>query len=369
MESNILTRSALGLGLCSLLAIACGGADDVSAFPAPGPAPTTEDVTPPPDLGDEVMDPPTQQSCAAATVEGKIAPVHLVIAQDISGSMCQLPTEPVDLLNTSCARPGTKWELTQAALNAFFKDPASANTFVSIIPWSGLGCGTFETPLAPVDVALPDTAGSLAAALGTVVPTSATPTSSAINGAVAYAKRLQASLKDGGRVVIAVATDGEPTACGDQSSALSAATLARLQGFGPYVIGVGSLIPKLDALAAAAGTNGSKAFLVQGNIAQELNKALTTIKQNAIKCEVALPKPQNGDTLDYQKVNVVTNDGKGDVTVPYSQDCSDTSGWRYLPDATKPERIELCAARCEGLKQSGQVSIKMVLGCATQKTK
>jgi hypothetical protein len=256
------------------------------------------------------------------------------------------------------------------ALNAFFTSPASANTFVSVIPWSGLACGTFGTPLNATEVALPDSGGKLATALKTVTPSSATPISSAIDGAVAYAKRLQASLTDGGKVVIALATDGEPTACGDHVGALASAGAALTKGFGPYVIGIGSEIPKLDALAVASGSNSGKAFLVQGpNMANELNATLTAIKENAIRCEVKVAKAPDGQTADYSKLNVVTGGGINEKTVPYSQDCSNKDGWRYTPDEKAPESVELCSARCDAIKKGATASIKMVLGCATQKTK
>jgi hypothetical protein len=356
------------LGPCVvLLAIACGGTD-ASSFPTPEAKTEAPPAPEPNGLGDTT--PTSQQACATGLVESAIAPVHLVISQDISGSMCQLPSEPVSLVGASCARPGTKWELTQTALNTFFTSAASANTFVSVIPWSGLSCGTFETPLNATEVALPDAAGKLRTALKTVAPSSATPTSSAIDGAVAYAKRLQASLTDGGKVVIALATDGEPTACGDYIGALASAGAARSSGFGPYIIGVGSEIPKLDALAAAAGTNSSKAFLVQGsNMASELNATLTTIKENAIRCEVKIPKAPDGQTADYAKLNVVTGDGMNEKTVPYSQDCSNADGWRYTPNASAPVNVELCSTRCDSIKKGAKASIKMVLGCATQMTK
>jgi hypothetical protein len=366
-------KLTLCIPVLALVAVACGSASEPSPFPAPSPPQESAEETealPPLAENANAGPSPEAESCAAATIEGKLAPVHLVIAQDISGSMCQLPTEPVGLVGADCNRPGTKWALTLEAMNAFFKDPASANTSVSIIAWSGLTCGTFETPLTPTDVALPDTSERLVNAMRALTPNSATPTSSAIDGAVAYAKRLQASLTDGGKVVVALATDGEPTACGDQPSALLAAARAKAASYGPYIVGVGSLIPKLDALAVASGSNNGKSFLVQGsNITQELNGVLRTIKQQSIQCAMKVPAAPKNQVLDYQKVNVVSNDGQGDVTVPYSQDCSNTGGWRYLPDASAPESIELCSARCDVIRAGGKASLKLVLGCATKQTR
>jgi von Willebrand factor type A domain len=363
-------KNITALVALSVLGIACGGSDDVSDF-VPEATPATNAAEEIPSLGENSnVGPSTSlESCATATVAGTIAPVHLVIAQDISGSMCQLPSESIDIIGANCSRPGTKWQLTLAALNAFFSDPASVNSHASVITWSGATCSPFETPLAPKDVALPDVAGSLSLALKASAPNGATPTSVAIDGAVKYAKKLQSTLTDGGKVVVALATDGSPTSCGGLPTALTSAASAKTQGFAPYVIGVGSLIPKLDSIASAAGTNGGKAFLVQANIAKELNDALKAIKQQSISCALKLPAAPAGQSLDFGRVNVVSNDGKGDVTVPYSQDCANASGWKYAPNASNPDSIELCKSRCDVLKAATKkAEFKVVLGCTTRVT-
>jgi von Willebrand factor type A domain len=377
------------VGACTTAVLACAS-DSAGGFASGTPtlaessggmkAGTDPSSGGPSSLGSpESQSPPSPNDfdkCASATVSGMPAPVHIVIAQDTSGSMCELTADVTAAKD--CTVPGSKWQQTIAALNGFFTSQASRDSFASIIPWTtnlAMFCANY-TALTPKDVALPDTNGTLTAALKKIKPDGGTPTANAIKAAHAYATQLKAGLTDGGHVVIALATDGLPTPeCGGftETGALKlaedAAAAASAAGLPVFVIGVGDAVGNLDGIAAAAKTNGNKAFLVTTDVATELNTALQKIKDQALGCELQMPKPPNGQTLDPKKVNLTFTPPKGAVqTLAYSQDCASSSGWQYFPNAARPTSVRLCGTACAAARASGQGAISIVLGCEVNVT-
>jgi hypothetical protein len=362
------SRSLAAFASLSFAAIACGnstvdandfGEDLVnsssSSSGSSGPGPLTPQ--PPAKAGEF-------ESCAAETLKGNVSPVHLVIALDVSGSMCELVEDPSI---RDCDANTSKWKQTKQAFSAFFSDPNSQDSYASIITWSGNSCSGFNQPRNPADVKLPDTAGALAASLNGLVPDGGTPTRAAIEGALSYAKSLQSSLTDGGKVVIALATDGEPTACNGISGAAQAATKAFDDGHPVYVIGVGSALTNLNTIAEGAKTNGGKAILVQNDVAANLNKALADIKGKSLGCGMQLPKPAGGKVINPKQINLTyTNKAGATTTLAHSQDCSNLEGWKYMPDASAPTSIELCKNACDTVKVDDKGTIGVVLGCETK---
>jgi hypothetical protein len=361
-----LTTSLLALSALSLCAVACSAEDVAAADFAEGSATNSGDSTKTPgDLGDKTPPPKPGEfeGCASSTLKGASTPVHMVIALDVSGSMC----EPVEGGGGSCGSPTSKWSQTKAAFGAFFADANSKDAFASVIPWAGNNCSGFNTPRGTADVRLPDTGGSLLSSLNTINPNGGTPTVAAINGALQYAQSLKSTLTDGGKVVIVLATDGQPTACGSVSQAASAAGAAFTAGFPVYVVGVGPSLNNLNEIAAGAQTNGGKAILVTKDVNTELNKALADIKGKSLGCGLQLPVATSGQSLDFSKVNLTFTDNGGVTkTMPKSQDCSNADGWKYVPNESAPTGIELCTAACGTVKVADKGSIGVVLGCATK---
>lgn len=309
-------------------------------------------------------------ACAADTLQGKTTPLHIVLSLDISGSMCE-PVEGGGSRN--CSSPVSKWQQTRTALKAFFASPDSKDSLASVMTWPRVGssCNINTAPLTPADVPLPDTGNTLDGALNNQTPNNGgTPTAQAINAAVAHAQALKASLTDNGDVVIIVATDGEPFACGsDLNDAAMAAGAAKTAGFAPYIIGVGSSLNNLNQIAASAGTNMGKAFLVSANVATSLNTALAEIKKKSLSCTLLIPKPVDGGSLDFKKVNLTFKNNSGqEQVIPYSQDCSNADGWKYTPDASSPTGIELCSGACTNTRTNDQGALSVVLGCETRVT-
>jgi hypothetical protein len=317
----------------------------------------------------EVPAPEEFKACASRTVTGNASPVHVIIALDTSGSMCQLVTEKSVDGGAQCFSANSKWNQTKLALASFFRDPASKNSAASLMPWASLfSCDVSATPLNPADVALPDTQGVLMQALGGVNPFGGTPTHQAINAAKTYATTLQSSVPAGEKIVIALVTDGMPSPeCGSSIQiAGAAAQAAGAAGFPVYVVGVGQAFTNLDGMAQAAGTNNGKAILVQNNVSTEFNAVLQNIKTKSIGCGLQLPKPEVGKEIDYTKVNLSRTANGTTETLRQSQDCSDPRGWKYLPNATAPTSIELCPALCKDVKANDTGTISVVLGCETK---
>jgi hypothetical protein len=303
-------------------------------------------------------------ACASETITGTTAPVHIILAIDISGSMC----DNVEGGNAGCMSNTSKWQQEKIALKAFFTSPDSKDSLVSIQVWpNNNSCGTSSNPIQPGEVALPDVQNRLGQALDNQNPNGGTPTAQAIDAALSYAKTLKASLTDNGNVVIVIATDGIPMGCNTNlNNAVTSASQAKNDGFAPYIIGVGNQLTSLDAIAAGAGTNGGKAILVQNNVSTAINDALKTIKKAGLGCKLQIPKPDGG-TLDFAKVNLTfTTDTGAKVSLAKSQDCSNPDGWKYVPNETAPTSIELCTNSCKTVEVNGKGSMGVELGCATR---
>jgi uncharacterized protein YegL len=364
MKTMKTLSTLLPLCVVSVLVVACTSEAEEPQFEAPtiagsssggpqgpcGPLGCDKGKT-----GDEL------QACATSTLDGKATPVNIIVALDVSGSMCEGVEDP----RRNCNAVGSKWQLTKKALSTFFKDPSQKDVSASIITWAGGSCNGFDRPLNPANVSLPDTNNSLVNAL-TMTPNGGTPTLAAIRGAQAYAQSLQQT-RPGEKVVIALATDGEPTDCGSVQQAATQAGSTKAAGIPVYVIGVGPSLDNLNAIAAGAGTNNNKAFLVQRNVEVEFAKAMQDIKGNALGCSLKMPEAPMGEKLDPSKVNITFKSNANTVeTVPYSQDCAIESGWKYLPNAASPESIELCARACDTVKGNDKGQLSVVLGCVTK---
>jgi hypothetical protein len=89
--------------------------------------------------------------------------------------------------------------------------------------------------------------------------------------------------------------------------------------------------------------------------------------QGSLGCNYDIPAAPAGMTLDYDKVNVIFDNGTTSTTLTYSANCSDTSGWYYeLADGGTPDKIVLCSAACATAHGAGSAaSVSVELGCDT----
>jgi Mg-chelatase subunit ChlD len=267
--------------------------------------------------------PAADAACATSNVATTMIPAYLVFVMDRSDSMKQYG----------------KWPACSAALETFFADPntvgiSSSLTFLPyVLPGAHADAATFScvasdytTPAVPM-TALPSDAFA--------------PVIEALEGALAYARTIQTA-HPGDKVLIVLATDGYPAGCakGGITYVADAASVASgTDGIPVYVIGVGpdtdanTGIGNLNEVAEAGGT-GSAFFLptgVDGGDAavttQAFLAAVRTIQQD-LACKYGIPAAPSGQTLDYDKVNVVLTVGDAATTLQYSGDGLDLRGRR-----------------------------------------
>lgn len=328
--------------------------------------------------------PQSDSSCAGEVFEGQSVPVDIHIVFDQSGSMCacldpgagQLCVEPCET---------TRLDAVRQAIETFMLDPNSAGIGVGLglfgqQPIGSTSCDAAEYGRPVVDIgALPDSATSVTAALDDLAPVGETPTGPALRGACEYARDYRITAPDH-QVVLLLLTDGRPEApstcqggagqcCPTLDDAVLAADECRNQiGIRTYVLGVGPLLDNLDQIAVAGGTE--RAYLVQGgDVGAEVLTALNRIRgAAAIPCELALPAPPLGETLDLDTVNLEYSGDSCQITpfsaVQSAQECGDEDGWYYdSPDA--PQRILLCPRSCERVSGPGG-NLLYSVGCDTR---
>lgn len=231
-----------------------------------------------------------------------------------------------------------------------------------------LDYGQPVVPIAP----LPGNKDALTQAISNLDPNGdATPTQPALEGTLIYitewAKQNPTHL-----VNVLFATDGEPNDC-TFNSISGAATAAATAFNNPpsvptFVLGLGDL-SDLNAIASSGGTG--QAYIADGStVAATLVDVFNEIRANGA-CQFQIPKPEEGQILDYDRVNVyytpLTATEK--VAVKYVGDingCDPVEGGWYYDDPTKvnPTKILLCPATCDGVKLSDE-GVEVLLGCKT----
>jgi Mg-chelatase subunit ChlD len=294
--------------------------------------------------------------CAATSAQASLIPLDMVILVDESGSMA-----------------GTKWTGITASLKTFINDPASA----------GIGVGAVYFP---VDVSedcnfpdyanlnvpigtLPMNAPALIASIDSEEPQGVTPTFGALKGAL-FAATTHQDANPTHKVIVVIATDGDPTSCSETGSAPIAAlaqSAFNYNGVQTYAIAVaGSTIANLDAIALAGGTK--KAFDVTQNI-DAFSQKMAEIRASALACDFVIPPPPDAEQLDPQKVNLsYTPGGQGTAkSLPRADDladCGGKAGW-YYDNNVAPTKILLCPASCQVVQEDSKAAISVLFGCTT----
>ncbi|MFO0550161.1 MAG: hypothetical protein U0271_17335 [Polyangiaceae bacterium] len=98
-------------------------------------------------------------------------------------------------------------------------------------------------------------------------------------------------------------------------------------------------------------------------------QAVTTTSK--VSCSIEIPPPPEGETLDFEKVNVQLTSGDMGTLIPYvasESACAGLEGW-YYDDVNAPTHVELCPASCDhaqelaGPNKPGGVDV--LFGCET----
>lgn len=240
----------------------------------------------------------------------------------------------------------------------------------------GTSCNGADYVTPTVEISpLPGVASAIVSAYGAIAPDGSTPSYPALDGALQHAKAWMDAKHR--RTAVVFATDGEPTECDPATntvegcSALAAAAAG--QGIKTFVIGVGSSLTSLDAVAAAGGTN--KAFIVDAGggatTKQQFIEALKQIRTStSLACAYDLPSAPPGEVLDPKKVNVDYTSGNPPITVPLPSvvakgDCGSAPGW-YYDNPAAPTQVVMCDATCAELSSDAQNRrLDILLGCET----
>lgn len=337
-------------------------------------------------------------ACATSVVKADKIPLDLYVMLDRSSSM-----------SDSVSGGGTKWSTVTSALGTFVQQPGLdgvsvgmqyfgvpsgqtcsvttctvdadcgasacgpcvANFCLGVVSSLGDSCSASDYAMPAVEIApLPGVASSIVSSMSAHSPTTGTPTSAALQGAVDHAKAWrQAHPSDA--VVAVLATDGEPSGCDENLSdidAIAATALAGTPSVMTFVIGVGSSLANLNGIAAAGGTN--QAFLVDtgGNVNQQFLDAMNAIRHAALGCNYLIPTPTTGDP-NYGEVNVVYQPmGGGAQTFPNVPDLASCpangNGW-YYDNPAAPTQIILCPASCTLVEGDMTGEVDVTLGCST----
>ena len=292
-------------------------------------------------------------ACATATSAAQRLPADLVFMFDRSSSM-NVPT---------------RWPPVSAALEHFFMDSTSTGLNASIQFFCGPGTTTTECNQEQMDWTTPvvemsplPQATSFTTAIESQHFCRGTPTKPALQAAIAYANEIR---QPGIKVAVVLVTDGEPNECGNNASVVSIASAAA-STVPTYVIGVGTALTNLNAIAAA-GRTGS-AILVDTadatQVTRDFEAALGQISGSAQSCTYTMPAPPQGQALDTATVNVLMTVGGVQTTLPYDATCASRNGWQY-DNASNPTQIILCANRCDTIRMNPTASIDVLFGCET----
>ncbi len=310
------------------------------------------------------------ESCAEGSAGGDLAPVYLVFLLDQSGSM------------GDCVNQGERakrWEPVESALTTFFTDEASAGLFASLTLFPTEQSADDGCSANPADLECTASAYATPVVAPTELPSAVlpdsmpdepneygTPSAPALAGTVDYALSLK---EQGHKVAIVMVTDGEPQFC-DQDNTIentrNEAERGAAAAIPTYVIGVGPGLENLESIAEGGGTEALIIDSQTGSPAETQQKLLAKINEirgQELNCEMPIPAPPVGLTLDPTKVNIEYTTGGQTVRLAMNADCSgDGLGWHY-DDVNEPTRVELCPATCTGVKAHFDATLTVVFGC------
>lgn len=118
-------------------------------------------------------------------------------------------------------------------------------------------------------------------------------------------------------------------------------------------------------------TGGARGVICNDDWTTVFNEIQAAVVSGSqVACELEMPEPQNGQTLDPTKVNVKYLAGGvapgttlGQVTDEAA--CGAAGGW-YYDNNTAPTKITLCPATCTTIQADENAGVKVELGCSTQ---
>ena len=320
-----------------------------------------------------------EAACATGTASAGLSGVNIMVMFDRSTSMNQLADQG----------GATRWALTSTALTAFFQSTEAAGLKLALrffphdLPVQGCNgdgcdaaaCGTPLVNVGMLTAELAPTDQQEAALINAtmmsapVMESQGTPIYAALDGALQWARAQRQATPTENSVVVLV-TDGQANGCEVRTEAIAglAADALASDNIRTYAIGLtGSLDDEINSIAMAGGTTQG-IFVADGaNTQQQLLDALAGIRGQVLDCDIPLPQPKGGQSIDPTKVNVnVTNNGTQSTLpqVANATSCAATPGW-YYDDGVNPTRIILCPASCDAVTVDVSATLDILLGCET----
>lgn len=286
----------------------------------------------------------------------------------------RVPVDMIFLVDRSLSMSGPKWIGTKNALTTFFNDPASAKigAGMSFFPnYNASPCVPEDYMILDVPIGtLPDHAFTLTNAMPADANGGSTPIWGALKGTLTAATAYQ-DAHPTHKVVVVLATDGGPNACGtttiDDIAGL-AKSARNYNGVVTYVIGVeGSDISALNKIADGGGTTA--AYDITNDINQ-FSAKIAEIRSKSLGCEFEIPPPPDGEVLDPDKVNFTyTPAGMGMPKLLLRAhdliDCVGDPGW-YYDSNVSPTKIILCPASCATVQVDSKAKVDVLFGCQSQ---
>jgi hypothetical protein len=312
------------------------------------------------DAGDsdviEILD--DASTCSGTNAAAQQIPLDMVVLFDRSGSMDD----------------GVKWPQAKAGLKAFIQDPNSAGISVGLLYFpndNSDDCvpADYATPEVPV-AALPGNATTLVNYIDAKAIGGATPTWGALKGTLQFATAYQ-SANPTHKVVVVLATDGDPTECAIEDIATIAAlakSAHNYNGVQTYALAMaGATVSALDQIAAAGGT--SQSYDITTNVSG-FSTAMNSIRSKAAACEFIIPPAPAGQTLDPGKVNVnyTASGSTTKVTLPNvvsAAACGNSTAW-YYDNNVNPKKVLLCPKACTKIQADPGAQVNVAFGCKTQ---
>jgi hypothetical protein len=293
-------------------------------------------------------------NCGITTNSLTQVPADLLLVLDRSSSMSYSLTA-----DSACGGGGTcttRWATMTTALNQVLTtSPTGVQWGLKFFTSPG---GSRCTVNAGADVPIPATAAQVQAAITPLTPANQTPTTAAINAAVAY----YGTVNDGRSHNILLATDGEPNCDPGTSSTVSPTTVANTAaaikvafdaGIKTYVIGIGPSPGNLTSFALNGGTTDFFPATSPDQLVAALNNIAVAVASCVFSLGKAPPDPGNV---------AVEFDGNSSLRAP--RDINQVDGWNYTSPANTT--IQLFGSWCQKVTDGTYKSAKILMGCPGQ---
>lgn len=326
---------------------------------------------------------PPADACQSTDIAKEALPVDMYIMFDQSSSMSA--TVP------NSNPPISWWTTAQQAVVSFVGNSQAAGIGVGLqffpfkgytdpssqggapdpsSPTSSCNIANYQTPEVEVGL-LPGNSGALIQSINSHAPTTFTPTSAALQGAIQHMQQWGPA-HPGRQPVVVLVTDGYPTECAPQDPSLIADIAKQANQGTPriltFVVGfeTGGGLDNLNQVAKAGGTGS--AFLIKGgDIGQQFVTAMLGISTTPLSCDFTVATLSDpSQQIDYKSVWVqyvpaATGIGQVIPKLDNMGQCGpNTDGWFFDAPPPNAKKIIVCPETCSKFA-AGSMHIKY--GC------